>query len=78
MCECCGEHNHFKTITLNVEGMSCNHCVMSIQKSVNALKGIKNVDVDLKEKKVKVEFNPNDVNEQIIRETIEDTGYEVK
>ena len=48
-------------VTLNVEGMSCGHCVKAVESSVGALNGVSNVVVDLEEKKVNVEFNQADV-----------------
>lgn len=60
---------------LKVNGMSCNHCKMSIE---NALKAIGvNPSVDLGTKTVTVEFDSQKVSlEQVISE-IEDQGYEV-
>ena len=63
---------------LNVEGMSCSHCENSIKKSVGALNGVEKVMVDLKLKKVTVEYDFEKVNIQTIKDTIEDQGYEVK
>lgn len=34
-------------ITLNVQGMSCNHCVNAIEKNVGGLDGVKKVNVSL-------------------------------
>ncbi len=64
--------------TLNVEGMSCSHCENSVKKTVGALNGVSSVNVDLKLKKVTVEFDPQRVSVDTIRDTIEDQGYEVK
>ena len=65
-------------VTLNVQGMSCGHCVKSVEGSVGALKGISSVRVDLKAAKVDVEFNDQEVSLDQIKETIEDQGYDVK
>lgn len=65
-------------ITLNVAGMSCNHCVKAVEGSVGALKGVTSVKVNLKAETVDVEFNPKDVTLDNIKETIDDQGYEVK
>jgi copper chaperone len=64
--------------TLNVEGMSCSHCENAVKKSVGALNGVDNVTVDLKGKKVMVEYNAESINIEAIKEAIEDQGYEVK
>jgi copper chaperone len=65
-------------ITLNVEGMSCGHCVKAVESSVGALNGVSSVKVDLEGKKVDVEFNQADVTLDKIKETIDDQGYDVK
>ncbi|MGE5583521.1 MAG: copper chaperone CopZ [Bacillota bacterium] len=68
-----------KEITnLTVEGMSCQHCVNSITKAVGSLRGVAEVNVDLKGKKVTVGYDPQAVTLQNIKDTIENQGYEVK
>lgn len=62
---------------LNVEGMSCSHCENSVKKAVGALDGVSNVTVDLKTKKVSVEFDADKVNVEAIKDAIEDQGYDV-
>ena len=42
---------------LKVEGMSCNHCVNSIETSVGELTGVSAVKVDLGNKEVSVEYD---------------------
>lgn len=66
-----------KVTTLNVEGMSCSHCENSVKKSVGALIGVREVTVDLQGKKVTVEFDPDKVTIEMLKETIEDQGYDV-
>lgn len=67
-----------QVISLNVEGMSCSHCENSVKKSVGALNGVEKVEVDLKGKKVTVDFDSEKVQLQNIKNTIEDQGYDVK
>lgn len=64
--------------TLNVEGMSCSHCENAVKKSVGGLNGVISVEVDLKGKKVTVEYDPDKVTVDTIKDTIEDQGYDVK
>lgn len=65
-------------VTLNVQGMSCGHCVKAIEGSVGELPGVSSVKVDLKAAKVDVEYNNEVVEIEKIKETIEDQGYDVK
>lgn len=65
------------TIELTVEGMSCNHCVMAVKKALTGLEGIRQVEVDLQAKKVRVDYEDGTANLQGIRAAIEGQGYKV-
>lgn len=80
MSHCCGDHKSesIQTVVLYVKGMTCNHCVMSIQKGVGEVKGVKKVDVSLEEGKATVEFNPSETSVDAIKIAIEDVGYDVE
>ena len=67
-----------ENILLNVEGMSCNHCVEAVKKAVGALNGVKIVDVNLEGKKVRVEYDSERVSLDTIKGAIEDQGFDVK
>ncbi|MCM3053759.1 copper chaperone CopZ [Caldifermentibacillus hisashii] len=64
-------------VTLTVHGMSCGHCVKAVEGSVGALNGVDRVVVNLEEGKVEVDYNPEVVTLDTIKETIEDQGYDV-
>ncbi|MEF2245333.1 MULTISPECIES: copper ion binding protein [unclassified Paenibacillus] len=64
-----------KNITLQVEGMSCQHCVNSIEGALKEI-GAKG-KVDLKNNLVDVSFDENQISIELIKETIVDQGYEV-
>ncbi|HQA08493.1 MAG TPA: copper ion binding protein [Syntrophomonadaceae bacterium] len=66
-----------ETKVLNVEGMSCMHCVAAVKESVGALPGVTKVDPDLASKTVKVEFDNDKVKLDDIKVKIQDAGYEV-
>lgn len=65
-------------VTLNVQGMSCNHCVKAVEGSVGKLNGVESVKVHLSEGKVDVAFNKDVVTLEAIKETIDDQGYDVE
>jgi copper chaperone len=65
-------------VQLNVQGMSCGHCVKAIEGSVGELKGVSNVKVHLETGKVDVEYEANQVTLDTIKETIDDQGYDVE
>jgi copper chaperone len=60
---------------LLVEGMSCGHCEKAVKNSLGELEGVKNVSVDLGNKKVEVEGD--NLVDSKIKEAIEDAGYDV-
>jgi len=64
-------------VTLKVEGMSCNHCVNSVERSVGQLAGVDQVKVNLAEGKVAVLFDEAKVSRTQIEEVIDDQGYTV-
>lgn len=65
-------------VTLNVQGMSCGHCVKAVEGSVGKLNGVSNVKVHLENGTVDIEYNAEVVTLESIKETIDDQGYEVK
>ncbi|WP_077620391.1 copper chaperone CopZ [Bacillus sinesaloumensis] len=67
-----------QTVTLNVTGMSCGHCVKAVESSVGELEGVNQVNVKLDEALVEVAFNESQVSLDKIKEAIEDQGYDVE
>ena len=65
-----------KTV-INVDGMSCEHCVISIMNAVEALPGIKKVSVNLSAKSVTVEYDSSKTPLDKIKAEIEEQGYDV-
>nr|AYW01702.1 HMA3 protein [Morus alba] len=59
-----------------VSGMTCAACAGSVEKAVKRLPGIREAIVDVLNGRAQVLFYPNFVNEETIRETIEDVGFE--
>lgn len=59
----------------SVKGMSCKHCVKSIEKHVGKLTQVHKVKVHLAEGKVEVEFQSGKLEE--IKDCITNLGYEV-
>ncbi|MCR8645348.1 copper ion binding protein [Paenibacillus sp. N1-5-1-14] len=62
-------------VILQVEGMSCNHCVNSIEGALKEIdaKG----KVDLSAGTVAVEFDDSKLSVDAIKEAIEDQGYDI-
>lgn len=63
-------------VQLNVKGMSCGHCVSSVEKALDGV-GVMG-SVDLSSGKVTFEFDANKVSLETIKEAIEEQGYDVE
>ncbi|GGK02042.1 copper chaperone CopZ [Lentibacillus kapialis] len=63
--------------TLNVQGMSCGHCKMSVEGALNELEGVSAAEVNLEAGKVGVTFDESKVNVDAMKEAVEDQGYDV-
>lgn len=62
-------------ITMKIDGMSCAHCVASVDKALRKLDGV-NVD-SVAIGSATVSYDPNAVSEQRIAEVVADEGYAV-
>jgi Cu+-exporting ATPase len=59
-----------------IEGMSCNHCKMRVEKALGEIEGVDNVTVDLEAKKATMEI-VSEVGDDVLKEAVEDAGYDV-
>jgi copper chaperone len=71
------ETTAFEKVTIQVSGMSCNHCVSSVEGSIGKLNGVSSVEVDLSSGTVEVTFDKNILSIKTIKEEIEEQGYDV-
>lgn len=58
-----------------IEGMSCNHCVAHVKEYLSGIEGVLSAVVDLDGKYALV--NVNNVSDEVLKEAIEDEGYDV-
>ncbi|KAH6761028.1 heavy metal atpase 5 [Perilla frutescens var. frutescens] len=75
--EKCIEGSEAKAL-FSVTGMTCSACSASVEKAVKRLPGIKEAAVDVLNHRSQVVFCPAFVNEEKIREAIEDAGFQAK
>ncbi|RCW38329.1 mercuric transport protein MerTP [Marinilabilia salmonicolor] len=66
-----------RTVTFDVEGMTCEGCALHVENDVNKLPGIIKIDAGYQEGTAKVEFDHPKVSSGKIEETINATGYKV-
>jgi copper chaperone len=62
---------------LQVEGMSCAHCVRAVSGAVSALPGVEGVSVNLHGKSVSLTYDPAQSPLEKIKFEIEEQGYTV-
>ena len=59
-------------ITLNVTGMTCQHCVAAVTKALKGVPGVESAEVSLEQKRAVVTGNADT---QAMIEAIKDEGY---
>lgn len=59
-----------------IEGMTCGHCSGRVEKALKAVEGISDAKVDLANKNAVVEIVGN-VEDSLLKEVIDDAGYDV-
>lgn len=62
--------------SITVKGMTCNHCVMSVTKALEAIPGVTGVKVDLLSGKASFE-EAAPVDLAVVKKAIEKIGFEV-
>jgi copper chaperone len=61
--------------TIKIKGMSCNHCVMAVNKALNQIDGVSDVQVDLEKGEATFDHGTS-VDMAQIRQQIEQAGYQ--
>ena len=64
------------TKTIFINGMSCGHCSKRVEDALKSVNGVKSVKVSLEEKKADVILK-NDVDNEILKNAVEEVGFEV-
>ena len=60
---------------IKIDGMSCQHCVMSVKKALGGLKGIEEANVSIGNAAVK--YDDSKVRKEEIEAAIEKAGFKV-
>lgn len=64
-------------ITLSIVGMHCVSCSMNIDDALEELPGVENSTTSYARSTTEVTFDPAQVSQEKIVQTIKDTGYQV-
>ncbi|PNQ05161.1 heavy-metal-associated domain-containing protein [Mesotoga sp. B105.6.4] len=59
---------------LEIGGMSCNHCKMRVERALKSVEGVEDAVVDIDEGIAEI-FTTKNIEENRLREIIEDAGY---
>ncbi|XP_071951296.1 copper-transporting ATPase 1-like isoform X2 [Antedon mediterranea] len=62
-------------VVIHVDGMTCNSCVKSIEGNISTLNGVNNITVSLENKSAKIQYNPQKMNPNTLKQAIEDMGF---
>ena len=60
---------------IKVNGLSCDKCAMKVEKALLKIKNIKKAKVDLEKQEIAVSYI-DELDEDIIKEQIENLGYQ--
>ena len=63
------------SVEISIEGMSCMSCVANVKKTLSDLNGIKEVKVSLENKNATLQYNPNIIPIDKIKQSINKIGY---
>lgn len=61
--------------TFDVTGMTCSACSVHVEKAVKKLDGVKEVNVNLLQNSMSVEYDENKLNDDTIIQAVVDSGY---
>jgi len=63
------------TVEVDVQGLTCAFCVDSLQRQLKKIPDIEQVDVSLKNKKVRIVSSADHIDLDLIREIVIDSGF---
>ena len=65
-----------ENLTLQIDGMSCGHCVSRVQKALTRVEGVHVDQVEIGS--ARVSYDPAQVSPRRIREAVEEAGFDVR
>lgn len=65
-----------KKIDIPVYGMTCEHCVRRVEKALEKVPGVKNIEVFLQESRAQIKYDPEHFKIPLVFKAIEEAGYE--
>jgi copper chaperone CopZ len=65
-----------ETAQIRIEGMTCDGCVKSVTRTLQAVPGVQQVDVSLAGHQAKVTYDPSRTGVDALKSAVERAGYE--
>ena len=65
-----------KEITIRIDGMSCQHCVMRVKRSLEELAGVSDLSVEIGS--ARVTFDESKIQQADIENAVIKAGYKIK
>ena len=65
-----------ETITLKVNGMTCQGCVRSVTKVLQGIPGVAGVEVSLENGAATISYEPREVSVERLKAAVDGAGYE--
>ena len=66
-----------ESITLKIDGMTCQGCVGSVTRVLSSITGVAKVDVTLQPGQATINFDPSKTTVDELRESIAGAGFDV-
>ena len=66
-----------KEVVLNIEGMSCEHCVNAVEGALKGVVGVAGAKVDLAAKSASVSYDETKTDIKVLKTAVEEQGFDV-
>lgn len=62
-------------VLLDIQGMTCNHCVLRVQQALSAVPGVEKAQVTLQPGRARVAFDESAATTQALADAVAKAGY---
>ncbi|MEX2565244.1 MAG: heavy metal-associated domain-containing protein [Cyclobacteriaceae bacterium] len=69
------QSEQLKTVTIPIEGMTCNACVASVKRKFKSMEGLEKAEVSLVHRNATLTYDPDKITPRQIRNAIHEVGY---
>ena len=67
-----------RQVVVGIGGMSCQNCVKTVTRVLEAVPGVEQAVVSLEAAQVTIRFDPEQTGEERFRQAIEDAGFDAE